>query len=172
MTPHELYAELSKHVYDSYPYHRMRDRGDNMEIVEEVIDNYWRERYLINHTLGTAYELMNAGMRLVFLTAKDVDWDSVDTLENNHEAFRYSAYYPRFSVGGFADGVARVSWTLYPDGRFFMDEDGYGMEDNDESVVYGYIDTQARVVIPFQATTWEEMDRMRPEAVRRARSKE
>ncbi len=31
----------------------------------------------------------------------------------------------------FKNGVVLVEWTLYPDGRYFMDEDGYGMEDND-----------------------------------------
>lgn len=46
-----------------------------------------------------------------------------------------------------------------------MDEDGYGMEDNDASVLYGFIDTHANVVIPFQAKSWEGLEKMRPDAV-------
>ena len=39
---------------------------------------------------------------------------------------------------------------LYPDGRYFADEDGFGMEDNDEVNISAYIDTQCRVVVKFQ----------------------
>lgn len=169
MTPRELYAELKKAQYDSRPYDRLTELGDNMEIVEEVINDYWRERFLVNHGDGTAYELMDRSLRLTFLTEKDVDWESVRTLENNRNAYSFSAYYQRFAVEKFKDGVALVEWTLYPDGRYFMDEDGYGMEDNDESVLYGFIDTHANVVIPFQARSWKELEKRRSEAVRIAK---
>lgn len=165
MTPHELYVELKKAQYDSRPYDRLTGMGDNMEIVEEVIDNYWRERFLINNADKTAYELMDRSLRLTFLTEKDVDWESVRTLDNNRNAYSFSAYYQRFAVEKFKEGVALVEWTLYPDGRYFMDEDGYGMEDNDASVLYGFIDTHANVVIPFQAKSWEGLEKMRPDAV-------
>ena len=136
MTAKELYQELLKPQYDSRPYSRMKNWGDKMEIVEEVIDGYWK---------------------------------GVETLENNSNAYRYSAYYQRFAVETFKNGVAIVTWTLYPDGRYFMDEDGYGMEDNDESVLYGFIDTHARVVVPFQAKSWKELEKQRPEAERKAK---
>lgn len=165
MTPHELYVELKKAQYDSRPYDRLTGMGDNMEIVEEVIDNYWRERFLINNADKTVYELMDRSLRLTFLTEKDVDWESVRTLDNNRNAYSFSAYYQRFAVEKFKEGVALVEWTLYPDGRYFMDEDGYGMEDNDASVLYGFIDTHANVVIPFQAKSWEGLEKMRPDAV-------
>ena len=169
MTAKELYVELKKAQYNSRPYDRINGMGNRMEIVEEVIDNYWRERFLINNAKKTAYELMDRSLHLTFLTEKDVDWESVRTLENNKNAYSFSAYYQRFSVGKFKDGVALVEWTLYPDGQYFMDEDGFGMEDNDESVLFGFIDTNANVVIPFQAKSWEEMDKRRSEAVRIAK---
>ena len=169
MTPNELYVELKKTQYDNLPYHRITGMGDKMEIVEQVIKDYWRERYLINNAEMTAYELMDTSFNLKFLSQKDVDWKGVETLENNNNAYTFSAYYQCFAVEKFKDGVARVKWTLYPEGRYFMDEDGYGMEDNDESVLYGFIDTHANVVIPFQAKSWEELEKQRPEAVRRAK---
>ena len=169
MTPKELYLELKQSKYDNRPYDRLTGMGNRMEIVEEVIDDYWRERFLINHADKTAYELMDKSLHLTFLSEKDVDWDSVKTLENNSNAYSFSAYYQRFAVEKFKDGVTIVKWTLYPDGRYFMDEDGYGMEDNEESALYGIIDTHANVVIPFQAKTWEELDALRPEAIRRAK---
>lgn len=169
MNAKELYIELQKSVYDQRPYHRMKDWGEGMEIVEEVISDYWRERFLINHQSKEAYELMNRSLTLTFLTKEDVDWEGIKTLDNNHNAYTFSAYYQRFAVGQFKKGVALVEWTLYPDGRYFMDEDGYGMEDNDESVLYGFIDKQARVVVPFQAKGWEELEKQRPEAEIRAK---
>lgn len=169
MTPQELYIELQKPKYDSRPYDRLKNRGCEMEIVEEVIDDYWRQRFLVNHKEKTAYELMDSSLTLQFIEEKDVDWKGVESLENNQNAYSYSAYYQRFAVEQFKDGVALVEWTLYPDGRYFMDEDGFGMEDNEESVLYGFIDTHANVVVPFQAKSWEELEKQRPEAVHRAK---
>ncbi|MCM1110992.1 MAG: hypothetical protein NC336_07290 [Clostridium sp.] len=150
MTPKELYEELQKPVYGRYPYNRS-GCGDGMEIVEEVISNYWRERFLVNHNAREAYELMNRELTLTFLTEQDVDWESVATLENSRNAYRFSAYYQRFAVGLFSRGVSLVTWTIYPDGMYFMDDDGFGMEDNEASILYGFIDRRARVVVPFQA---------------------
>ncbi len=51
---------------------------------------------------------------------------------------------------GFKDGLCAISWMLYPDGRYFADSDGFGMEDNDEEVVYAIIDTDLNIVEPFR----------------------
>lgn len=169
MNAKELYIELQKPMYDEHPYERDDDWGDGMEIVEEVIDGYWRERFLINNKAKEAYQLMDRGLTLTFLSKDDVDWEGVKTLENNHNAYIFSAYYQRFAVEQFKNGVALVKWTLYPDGRYFMDEDGYGMEDNVESALYGFIDKKARVVVSFQAKDWNELEKQRPEAERRAK---
>ena len=170
MNAKELYIELQKSVYDNHPYHRMKDRGEGMEIVEEVISDYWRERFLINHLTKEAFEVMTRGLNLTFIKKEDVDWKGVESLENNSNAYSFSAYYQRFAIGKFKNGVALVEWTLYPDGRYFMDEDGYGMEDNDESKLYGFIDTKAHVVIPFQAKGWAELEKQRKKAERYAKS--
>lgn len=77
----------------------------------------------------------------------------MESPENNRNAYCYSAYCQRFAVEQFKNGAALVEWTLYPDGQYFMDEDGYGMEYTDASVLYGFIDRHARVVVPFQAKT-------------------
>lgn len=168
MNANQLYRLLQLSMYDEYPYHRLKDWGEGMEIVQEVISDYWRERFLINHEAKEAYEVMDKRLRLTFVTNDDVDWEGVETLDNNSNAYNFSAYYQRFAIGEFKNGVALVVWTLYPDGRYFMDEDGYGMEDNDESVIYGYIDRKARVVVPFQAKSWSELEKQRPEAEKRA----
>lgn len=37
----------------------------------------------------------------------------------------------------------------YPDGRYFADEDGFGMEDNDEVTVYCVMNEDLEVIRPF-----------------------
>ena len=64
--------------------------------------------------------------------------------------------------------IAYVSWMLYPDGRYFADEDGFGMEDNDEVNISAYIDTQCRVVVKFQdMEDSEKRKQLREEALKR-----
>ena len=70
MTAKELYQKLQKPEYDSCPYSRMKDWCNNMEIVEEVIDDYWRGRILVNHRAKEAYVLMNQDLTLSFISKK------------------------------------------------------------------------------------------------------
>ena len=71
---------------------------------------------------------------------------------------------------GFKDGLCAISWMLYPDGRYFADSDGFGMEDNDEEEVYAIIDTDLNIVEPFRpikdvATYLEEIRKNKRESV-------
>ena len=150
-TKEELYTELTRARYDWHPYKRNKDIGNNMEVMSELIGQYRRERFLINHEDRTAYVLQDRNLTLRFLTEEDVDWTSVERLPHNKNAYEFSAYYPIFHIGTFEDGVATVKWTIFPDGMYFKDEDGFGMEDNEESALYGKIDRQGRVVEKFHA---------------------
>ena len=47
------------------------------------------------------------------------------------------------------NGLIALSWMLYPDGRYFADEDGFGMEDNDEVTVYCVMNENLEVIRPF-----------------------
>ena len=54
------------------------------------------------------------------------------------------------SESDFQNGVCAICWTVYPDGRYFADEDGYGMEDNNEENVYCIINKDLEIIVPFQ----------------------
>ena len=47
-----------------------------------------------------------------------------------------------------------------------MDDDGFGMTDDEEIEIYGFIDQNARVVVKFKNINenYRELDRMRKEA--------
>ena len=39
---------------------------------------------------------------------------------------------------------------LYPDGMYFADSDGFGMENNNEETVHAIINTDLKIVEPFR----------------------
>ena len=128
---------------------QIHDVGCSMETYWESIDGYWRLRYLVNTQTGQAYEIVNPGLTLMAFTLDDIIMDEVEKLDNSDNARRLSARYG-IDIYRFENNVAYVEWTLYPDGRYFMDEDGFGMEPNDETVIGAYIDTDCRVLVKFQ----------------------
>ena len=103
-----------------------------------------KQRIIVNTALQKAYTIVDNDGNLVSFT-KD------GKLENNHDAYLLQACY-YFGIDDYKDGKACIHWMLYPDGRYFADEDGFGMKDNDEVNVCGYIDTECRVVVKFHAT--------------------
>lgn len=92
---------------------------------------------------------------LTGIQTSDIDFDRVDLLENPQNAHRLIADYG-FGIETFINGAALVWWTLYPDGRYFEDEDGFGGESCNETTVYAFMDTQGKVVVPFRDMTPEE----------------
>lgn len=59
------------------------------------------------------------------------------------------------------DGLAEFEWLVQPDGRYWMDEDGFGMENDDEIVLYAKLDKKGRFVTPFMSK--EDMERKNSE---------
>lgn len=125
-----------------------------------------KQIFIVNPALKIVYPISEANGKLVGFTHDDIDWDSVNKLEHNGDAERLVADYGGLSIGDYQDGIARVDWMLYPDGRYFADEDGFGMEDNDEVNITAYIDTQCRVVVKFQDMEDDEKrKKLREEAI-------
>jgi hypothetical protein len=98
-----------------------------------------------------------------FITLADINFERVNQLENSWNAEKLVAPYG-FYVDSFQNGIALVSWTLYPDGQYFADEDGFGAENCGETTIYGYIDDRGNVLIPFQDMNRDEMEQLRKKA--------
>ena len=75
--------------------------------------------------------------------------------DEKHARYRFGLYC------GFEDGLCALSWTIYPDGRYFADDGGFGADDNGEENVYCIINTDMEVVVPFRpmADVREELRR-------------
>lgn len=41
-------------------------------------------------------------------------------------------------------------WQIQPDGRYWADDDGFGMEDDEEITLYSFIDQNGKFMGPFQ----------------------
>ena len=75
-----------------------------------------------------------------------------------------SFHFPSF-IREFRNGVAQVDWQLNPDGRYYMDDDGFGMTDDEEIEIYGFIDTKGNVLVKFKAIKdRKELEVMRKKA--------
>ena len=146
----ELYELLTSGKLPKRDY-EIRDLNEGMSVVSESIDGWWKQRFLINHNTRQAWEFMDRNKTFCTITHEDIDWESVNELPLDaiNQAKYLSAHFPTF-IRQYKNGVAEVSWQLNPDGRYYMDEDGYGMTDDEEITIYGQIDQQGKVVKKFK----------------------
>lgn len=139
-----------------YGYPELKDRkgvvvGDRIAF---FFGEGWRnyELYIANTVTGKIRKLSTVNGTLL-VDDNDIDYDAIaKECENGignaqAKAIRYAGLN---RWDGFKDRFCAISWMLYPDGRYFADEDGFGMEDNDEEEVYAIIDTDLNIVEPFR----------------------
>lgn len=163
----KMYRVLISDKYSRDGYEKC-SLGEGMEIVNQVIWGWWKPRFLLNHNLKTAYEWMWPSEQLAIVDVEHIDWDSMNDLpeEAISTLQAYSFKYPSF-IKGFKNGIALVQWQLIPDGRYWMDDDGFGMTGDVELNIYGFIDQEANIVSKFHYYTDAELDAHVLDAVRR-----
>ena len=147
--PEKLYMELDVPKYSSHPY-TSDDLNDGMRVVKESINGWWKPRFLVDDDAKKAYEFMNSMLILQTITDEDINWESLNELPEKafNRAKALSGLYPTF-IRDFHDGEAEVTWQINPDGRYFMDDDGYGMTDDEEITLVGKIDRTGKVIQRF-----------------------
>lgn len=110
-----------------------------------------RELYIANTQIGKIRKVSTGKSLLV--ADNEIDIKSIAKVCENgigNAQSKVICYAGLNRWDGFKDGLCAISWMLYPDGRYFADSDGFGMEDNDEEVVYAIIDTDLNIVEPFR----------------------
>ena len=159
-----------------YGYPELKDckgvlAGDGMAF---FFGDGWRnyELYIANTLTGKIRKLSTTAGELL-VDDDDIDYDEIAKICENGignaraKAIRYAGIN---RWDGFKDGLCAISWMLYPDGRYFADSDGFGMEDKDEEEVYAIIDIDLNIVEPFRpikdvATYLEEIRKNKRESV-------
>lgn len=154
----KMYRILCEDRYNDGGYEKS-GLGEGMEIVNQLIWGWWKPRFLLNHNLKTAYEWMWPNEQLAIVDEEHIDWDSMKNLPEEALAtlYEYSFKFPSF-IRSFHNGIAEVKWQLIPDGRYWMDDDGYGMTGDIELNIYGFIDREANIISKFHYYTDKELD--------------
>lgn len=164
-TEEKLYMVLQSDTYKSDLY-KTEDLGEGMAVLYQNIWGYYKPRFVLNHNGKTAFEFMDRYQCLITVSNEDIDWASLKKLpeEAINRAECLSFQFPSF-IRGFRNSVARVDWQLNPDGRYYMDDDGFGMTSDEEIEIYGFIDTQGKVLVKFKAIKdRKELEVMRKKA--------
>lgn len=169
VTSKELYKTLSADFKTERRFY-FAERGEGMMQARE---KDFRRMFLVNNNTKEAWELLAANGRFSFWDASAVEIASAFNLPYRAQRNAVELIAPyHFGINEFKDGVAYLSWTLQPDGRYYADEDGFGVEDDDEINFYAFIDTQANILIPFQSMDDSLMTRYRKQAVAISRNRE
>ena len=161
---HKLYTKLSDNMYTMRPYEQY-SLDEDMCIINYLVYGYWKPRYLVDKRNESAVEFLY-GTTLQTVTTQDVDWQSLNGLPDEivSRARRLDARFPT-SVYKYKEGVACVSWQINPDGRYYEDEDGYGMTDDEEITLYGYVDRTGKPLVAFRRIrNYDELHQMETQA--------
>lgn len=162
----ELYNTLLDEKYSKYPYEKS-DLKEGMVLVNEVMYQYWKPRYLVDNNTKQAYMFLDGRETLCTITKDDIDFESLRCISRGGGARAYclDAQYPT-QIRNYENGVAEVAWQVTPDGRYFMDEDGFGMTNDEEETLYGFIDHEGKAVGKFRFINddWNKLRQMRQEA--------
>ena len=87
---------------------------------------------------------------------KDKEFLNFPGIENEELVKKYMNLslekYARFGIcfDKTDDGRRILIWTVQPDGRYWADDDGFGMEDDDEINLYAYVDDDGNFLSKFR----------------------
>ena len=161
----KYYAILQTETYKTEVY-RTWDLGEGMAVLHKNMQGWYKPWFVIDHNKKTAFEFIDDWENLLTITEEDIDWKSLKKLPENAimMAQYLSFHFPSF-IREFRNGVAQVDWQLNPDGRYYMDDDGFGMTPDVEINIHGFIDRNGHVLVKFRyVSDNKELEVMRKEA--------
>lgn len=110
-----------------------------------------KEIFILNTETGLMRQFVNSDERLLVDDSEVNDRQISNHLSNGHNYLRnrIASFGGLHTWDGFKAGFCALDWTIYPDGRYFADEDGFGMESNDEEVAYCVVNKNLDIIVPF-----------------------
>jgi len=132
--------------------------GEGMAIFE---NNDNPSMYIVNTATNEMRQLVDSTGHVVGFKEEDFDREKLKQVE--HRRCLDDMVIDYGGIGRYSDyhnGLCCINWMLYPDGIYFADEDGFGVESNDEEKIYCIIDNHLRVLIPWQPMTSSERKKL------------
>ena len=121
---------------------------------------------MVNTETNERRQLIDETGHVVGFGEQDFDWEKLKQVEHRYCLDNRVVEYAGLGrYNNFRNELCCLSWMLYPEGRYFADEDGFGMEDNDEENIYCVIDKDLEVLIPFQPMTDSERQQLMAVAI-------
>lgn len=134
----KLYRRTKNRGYSRDPFHK-EDLGEQMSCICEGYSEFVLTRYLINHQLKEAYEVVYNG--LSFVKSSDIAPDVEDKTLGTH---------PPITINRYVNGIALFEWNTVEDGQAWVDEDGYGMRSDNPKFLYGVVNQRLEVIGKFR----------------------
>ena len=136
------------------------------QMLFQSTDNKLRGKYQINDhvsltdwvTFGSDIDLINTkkGIRKAIIRNHEiVDFPGLDHEEewekywSSKQKLQNRVHY-RTEFHAQPDGKIKMIWQIQPDGRYWADEGGFGMENDDEINLFSILDDRGRFLQPFR----------------------
>lgn len=134
----KLYRLLKDREFSRYPYRKV-GLGYGMSCIVDYENGEELATHLINHGLKEAYEIMDANHCIEFVKSTDF------ALGVNN----INVCSP-VRINPFVGEEALFEWNTREDGRVYEDEQGFGIISSDPNFIYGVINKNLEVIVPFQ----------------------
>lgn len=105
--------------------------------------------YLINTNKEKVIKPVDEDGYMIAFTKDDVDESVIKLDVDSNNAANLKAHF-RFFVYNLKNGQAGVERTVMPDGRYFADEDDFGVEHCSELIAEAIIDKNGKLLKPFK----------------------
>lgn len=110
---------------------------------------------LVNKERHLVRWIINENRKVVGFGPDDFDLERIGLLVKEYKPLVDMSAEYGILVTPFRDGFCQLHWFLSIDGRYYADEDGYGMDDQEE--VSCFIDRNLKVIIPIQRMDYIEI---------------
>lgn len=104
---------------------------------------------LINTATGKERVLSSHDGKLL-VNDSEIDFDALSKAFGEGKGRDKSIRYGLNRYSDFKNGICAFCWTIYPDGMWFADSDGYGMQDNKEETAYCIMNCDLEMLMPFK----------------------
>lgn len=159
MEDEEPICDMSEHFHvsqdgnvEAINFPLLKEYGKGYQIGEGIAEFKKGKAYvLVNMKTGKLLKITDSKGNLL-VEDKAIDFESIhDRLEHGYKADSKQIGFWIERVTSMKDGFCAMAWVIYPEGRWFEDEDGFGAEPNENAeVAYCIISSSPGIVIPFQ----------------------